>query len=210
MNYKQGGFLQDALLNYLVRLGWSYGDQEIFSRQEMIDLFEISAVHGSPAAFNNDKLVWLNQHYIKTGSPEKLAIYLQFQCDQLGIETLHGPPLTEIVKAQAERAKNSRFFFGETVVLDEKAAQKHLQFAIKKPLTDLCDRLAELVDWNAEAIHAAIHAVAQQHELKLGKIAQPLRVAVTGRTVSPAYLIGQRRTVERIKQALTLIGDTEM
>jgi len=221
MNYKQGGFLQDALLNYLVRLGWSYGDQEIFSRQEMIDLFEISAVHGSPAAFNNDKLLWLNQHYIKTGSPEKLAIHLQFQCDQLGIDTLHGPPLTEIVKAQAERAKNfkemaqnSRFFFGETVELDEKAAQKHLQFAIKKPLTDLCERLAELVDWNAEAIHAAIHAVAEQHELKLGKMAQPLRVAVTGRTVSPpidvtAYLIGQRRTVERIKQALTLIGDTE-
>jgi len=214
LNYKEEGYLPQALLNYLVRLGWSHGDQEIFSRQEMIDLFDINAIHSSPAAFNNDKLLWLNQHYIKTGNPDELATHLQFQCD--GIDTTQGPPLTEIVKAQAERAKtlkemaqNSRFFYGDTVEFDEKAVRKHLKPAIHAPLTDLCDRLSRLTEWNAEAIHAIVHAVAEQYELKLGKIAQPLRVAVTGGTVSPpidvtVYLIGQKRSVERIKRALQL------
>jgi len=216
LNYKQEGYLPQALLNYLVRLGWSHGDQEIFSLQEMIDLFDINAIHGSPAAFNNEKLLWLNQHYIKTGNPDELATHLQFQCDSNGIDTTQGPPLTEIVNAQAERAKtlkemaqNSRFFYTDTVEFDEKAVRKHLKPAIHTPLTDLCDRLSQLTEWNAEAIHAVIHAVAEQYELKLGKIAQPLRVAVTGGAVSPpidvtVYLIGQRRSVERLKRALQL------
>jgi len=216
LNYKQEGYLPQALLNYLVRLGWSHGDQEIFSLQEMIDLFDINAIHGSPAAFNNEKLLWLNQHYIKTGNPDELATHLQFQCDSNGIDTTQGPPLTEIVNAQAERAKtlkemaqNSRFFYTDAVEFDEKAVRKHLKPAIHTPLTDLCDRLSRLTEWNAEAIHAVIHAVAEQYELKLGKIAQPLRVAVTGGAVSPpidvtVYLIGQRRSVERLKRALQL------
>jgi len=219
LNYKEEGYLPQALLNYLVRLGWSHGDQEIFSLQEMIDLFDINAIHGSPAAFNNEKLLWLNQHYIKTGKPEELASNLRFQCDRLGINiatTKQSPPLTEIIKAQAERAKtmeemaqNSLFFYADAVEFDQKAVRKHLKPAIHTPLTDLCDRLELLTEWNVETIHAAIHAVAEQYELKLGKIAQPLRVAVTGGAVSPpidvtVYLIGQKRSVERIKLALQL------
>jgi glutamyl-tRNA synthetase len=220
MNYKQEGYLPEALLNYLVRLGWSHGDQEIFSLQEMIDLFDLCTVHSSPAAFNREKLLWLNQHYIKMGNSDKLAKYLLEQCDQLNIDTCIGPPLASVVKAQAERAKtlkemaqNSLFFFGNEVEFNDKAVRKHLKPAIREPLTDLCEQLAGLADWNAEAIHAIIHTVAEQYELKLGKIAQPLRVAVTGGTVSPpiditVYLIGQTRSVGRIKRALTLMGDT--
>ncbi|MDM8559235.1 glutamate--tRNA ligase [Candidatus Parabeggiatoa sp. HSG14] len=220
MNYKQEGYLPEALLNYLVRLGWSHGDQEIFSQQEMIDFFEINAVHGSPSAFNSEKLLWLNQHYIKMGNPDQLAKHLQFQCNQLKMDTTQGPPLVEVVKTQVERAKtfqemakNSQVFFKDTIEFDDKAVRKNLKPAIYKPLTDLCERLEYLEDWTAEAIHALVHAIAEQYELKLGKIAQPLRVAVTGGTVSPpiditVYLIGQVRSVERIKRALTLFGDT--
>ncbi len=220
MNYKQEGYLPQALLNYLVRLGWSHGDQEIFSLEQMVELFDINAVHRSAAGFDTDKLLWLNQHYIKTGNPDELAKFLQYQCDQLGIDTMHGPPLAEIIKVQAERAKtltemaqNSRYFFSDTVQFDDRAARKHLKPAIREPLTNLCERLEQLEQWNAPAIHAQVHSVAEQYELKLGKMAQPLRVAVTGGNVSPpidvtVYLIGQTRSIKRIKQAIASIGDT--
>jgi glutamyl-tRNA synthetase len=219
-SYKQEGYLPQALLNYLVRLGWSHGDQEIFSLSEMIELFDISAVHSSAASFDPEKFSWLNQHYIKTGNPDDLAKHLQDMLSQLEIDTTQGPPLTDIVKIQAERAKTliemaqkSRYFFGDTLDFDEKAVRKNLKPPIRKPLTHLCERLEQLEPWNAESIHQIIHTVAEQYELKLGKIAQPLRVAVTGGTVSPPIdvtvdLIGKKRSVNRIKQALTLIGDT--
>ncbi len=217
LNYKEDGFLPEALLNYLVRLGWSHGDQEIFSIQEMIDFFELDAVNSAPSAFNLEKLLWLNQHHIKTGRPEKIAEHLRFQCDLLGIDTSQGPPLAEVVKAQAERAKtlkemaqNSRYFFTQEVVYDEKAVQKNLTPDLLAPLTDLCSRLETLEEWQPEKIHGVIHAIAEQYQLKLGKIAQPLRVAVTGSTVSPpidvtVHLIGQQRSVARIRQALNRI-----
>ncbi len=220
MNYKEEGYLPAALLNYLVRLGWSHGDQEIFSRQEMIDLFDIKTVQSSPSAFNPEKLLWLNQHYIKTGHPDELATHLQFQCDQLGIDTQRGTALTELVIAQAERAKtlkemaqNSRFFFGDRLEMDEQAVKKHLNPMILEPLTDLGERLEQLHEWTVQMIHATIQSLSEQYALKLAKIAQPLRVAVTGGTISPpidvtVYLIGQTRSVERIKQALALIRST--
>ncbi|NJO16324.1 MAG: glutamate--tRNA ligase [Thioploca sp.] len=220
MNYKEEGYLPAALLNYLVRLGWSHGDQEIFSRQEMIDLFDIKTVQSSPSAFNPEKLLWLNQHYIKTGQPDELATHLQFQCDQLGIDTQRGTALTELVIAQAERAKtlkemaqNSRFFFGDQFEMDEQAVKKHLNPMILEPLTDLGERLEQLHEWTVQMIHATIQSLSEQYALKLAKIAQPLRVAVTGGTISPpidvtVYLIGQTRSVERIKQALALIRST--
>jgi glutamyl-tRNA synthetase len=214
LSYKEEGYLPEALLNYLVRLGWSHGDQEIFSIQEMIDLFDVADVNGAPSAFNPEKLLWLNQHYIKTGRPERIAEQLQFQCDLLGIDTSQGPPLAEVVKVQAERAKtlkemaqNSRYFFTERVEFDPKAVQKNLTPEILKPLTELCERLELLEDWQPEKIHGVVHAIAEQYQLKLGKIAQPLRVAVTGSTVSPpidvtVHLIGQPQSVARIRRAL--------
>lgn len=216
LNYQEEGFLPDALLNYLVRLGWAHGDQEIFSRQEMIDLFEIADVNGKPSAFNTEKLLWLNQHYMKTEPPEQVATFLKYQLDKLGLDAGE-IPLAEIVKIQAERSKtlkemaeNSRYFFTDTVTFDEKAVQKNLTRDAHHPLSELSNRLENLAEWTAEAIHAEIHQVAAQLNLKLGKVAQPLRVAVTGGTVSPpidmtVFLIGKSRTVARIQRALSLI-----
>lgn len=216
LNYQEQGFLPEALLNYLVRLGWSHGDQEIFSRQEMIDLFEINQVNGKPSAFNTEKLLWLNQHYMKTNPPEQVATFLKYQLDKMGIDAA-GVSLAEVVKIQAERsntlkemAENSLYFFNETVTFDAKAVQKNLTRDTLNSLTTLGKCLENLTEWTAEAIHAAIHQVAAQFDLKLGKVAQPLRVAVTGGTVSPpidvtVFLIGRARTVARIQRAVALI-----
>jgi glutamyl-tRNA synthetase len=219
MNYRDEGYLPQALLNYLVRLGWSHGDQEIFSLAEMIELFDLKSVNSAASTFNPDKLLWLNQQYIKTTAAEELVEHLQFHCQQLGIDTENGPILTEVIKLQAERAKtlkemaeNSRFFFSDTVELNEKAAKKHLKPAIYDALANLCTEFEQMKTWQADAIHALIHKVAEKYELKLGKIAQPLRVAVTGGTVSPSidatvYLIGKNRSIARIKQALTFMNE---
>ena len=219
MNYRDEGYLPQALLNYLVRLGWSHGDQEIFSLAEMIELFDLKSVNSAASTFNPDKLLWLNQQYIKTTAAEELVEHLQFHCQQLGIDTENGPILTEVIKLQAERAKtlkemaeNSRFFFSDTVELNEKAAKKHLKPAIYDALANLCAEFEQMKTWQTDAIHALIHKVAEKYELKLGKIAQPLRVAVTGGTISPSidatvYLIGKNRSIARIKQALAFMNE---
>lgn len=219
MNYRDEGYLPQALLNYLVRLGWSHGDQEIFSISEMIELFDLKSVNSAASTFNPEKLLWLNQQYIKSTAAEELVEHLQFHCEKLGIDTTNGPNLIEVIQLQAERAKtlkemaeNSRFFFSDTVELDEKAAKKHLKPAIYDALANLCENLEQLDTWQAETIHALIHEVAEKYELKLGKIAQPLRVAVTGGTVSPSidatvYLIGKNRSIIRIKQALRFMNE---
>jgi len=218
LNYQEQGFLPEAVLNYLVRLGWAHGDQEIFSRQEMIDLFDINQVNGKPSAFNTEKLLWLNQHYMKTNPPEQVADFLKFQLDRMGIDARE-IPLAEIVKIQAERSKtlkemaeNSLYFFNDTVTFDDKAVQKNLTRDAANPLNELMKRLENLSEWTSETIHAEIHHVATQLDLKLGKVAQPLRVAVTGGTVSPpidmtVFLIGKTRTVARIQRALSQIPE---
>jgi glutamyl-tRNA synthetase len=218
MQYRDEGFLPEALLNYLARLGWSHGDQEIFSIEEMIRLFEVTNVHSSAAAFNPEKLLWLNQHYIKTADPAHVARHLTYHLGQLGIDPASGPDLIEVVKAQRERAKTlgemagaSAFFFRDIEAYDPKDAQAHLKPEIREPLAALRGQLAALPQWTAEAIHAAVHGLAEARGLKLGKIAQPLRVAVAGRAVSPPIdvtlaLLGRERTVQRLDRALQHIG----
>jgi len=214
MQYRDDGFLPEALLNYLVRLGWSHGDQEIFSIDEMIKLFEASSVHSSAAAFNPEKLLWLNQHYIKTGDPEHVARHLSYHLGKLGIDPETGPDLVEVVKVQRERAKtlvemaaNSAFLYKDFDAYDPKDAATHLKAEALAPLSDLHTHLAGLSQWTAEAIHAAVNAVAETRALKLGKIAQPLRVAVAGRAVSPPidvtlFLLGRERTLKRLQRAI--------
>jgi len=214
MQYRDDGFLPEALLNYLVRLGWSHGDQEIFSIDEMIKLFEASSVHSSAAAFNPEKLLWLNQHYIKTGDPEHIARHLSYHLGKLGIDPETGPDLAEVVKVQRERAKtlvemaaNSAFLYKDFDAYDPKDAVTHLKAEALAPLSDLHTHLAGLSQWTAEAIHAAVNAVAEARALKLGKIAQPLRVAVAGRAVSPPidvtlFLLGRERTLKRLQRAI--------
>ncbi|EIJ41183.1 glutamyl-tRNA synthetase [Beggiatoa alba B18LD] len=217
MNYKEDGFLPEALLNYLIRLGWANGDQEIFSIEDMLQLFKIENVNSAPSAFNTDKLLWLNQHYIKTGNPERIAEHLAYQFQLLGIDANNGVALPRVVTALAERAKtlremaeSSRMFYVELVDYDTTAVQKHLTADTKTTLSTLCEQFATLTTWQAEPIHAVIHAVSEQLGLKMGKVAQPLRVAVTGGTVSPSIditlaLIGQERTLKRLQQAIGLI-----
>lgn len=217
MQYREEGYLPEALLNYLVRLGWSHGDQEIFSIQEMIKLFDIHNINRAPAAFNPEKLMWLNQHYMKTSDPEHVAKELAWHMQQAGIDTSKGPPLAEIVKAQGERVKTlremaekSRCFYGDDVVYNELAVSKHLTAEVKPALTAVRDGLAVLESWSKESIHEVLQDVSEKYAIKLGKIAQPLRVTVTGDVVSPPidvtlWLSGRERVLAQLDAVLNSI-----
>jgi len=210
LQYEEDGYLPDALLNYLVRLGWSHGDQEIFTRDEMIAAFDISNVNKAASAFNPEKLLWLNQQHLMRAEPFSVVKYLRPHLTRLGIECLDDAYLTQIVVAQRERVKtlkemaaNSRYFFGESVTLDEKASAKHLTEEARGLLSALRGRLGALGEWSASSIHAALEAMASERAVSLGKVAQPLRVAVTGGTVSPPIdqtlaLLGKARTLGRL------------
>lgn len=218
MQYREEGYLPEALLNYLVRLGWSHGDQEVFSVDEMFRLFDIKDVNNSASMFNPGKLLWLNQHYIKESDPAHVAHHLSWHMGQLGIDPATGPDLIEVVKAQRERAKtlvemakNSMFFYKDVESYDEKDAAKHLTSEIREPLTNLRERLKVVSEWAPAAIHQALLDCVEAHGLKLGKLAQPLRVAVTGAAVSPPidvtlHLIGRERTLARIDKALEYVA----
>ena len=218
MQYREDGFLPEALLNYLVRLGWSHGDQEIFSLDEMVGLFDVTKVHSSAAAFNPEKLLWLNQHYIKTSDPQHVAQHLSWHLGNLDIDPVAGgPPLVEVVLAQRERAKtlvemaqNSVFFYRDVDGYDDKAAAKHLKPAIEPAVADLRQRLAVLNPWNPETVHQTVHATAEAHGMDLGKLAQPLRVMISGRGVSPPIditlaLVGRERVVQRLDRGLAYL-----
>jgi glutamyl-tRNA synthetase len=211
LQYEEDGFLPDALLNYLVRLGWSHGDQEIFTREEMIAAFDIADVNKAASAFNPEKLLWLNQQHLMRSDPKKIVPYLESHLARLSIECTDDALLERIVIAQRERVKtlkemaeNSRYFFGETVALDEKAAAKHLTVEAKALLQEFAAELQSISQWEATQLHEALKAFAEKRSLGLGKIAQPLRVAVTGSTISPPIdmtleLIGRERTIKRLE-----------
>ena len=217
LEYRNLGYLPEALLNYLVRLGWSHGDQEIFSIDEMIELFDIGQVNKAATALNPDKLAWLNQHYLRESNAERVACLLKVKLVKLGVDVTGLPNLKEVagiqkerVKTIAEMAEQSRFFYEEFAEYDETAAKKHLRPVVLEPLREVREALAGLEDWNREALHAAIDAVAGQQAMKFGKIAQPLRVAVTGSGVSPSIdvtlqLLGRDKTLSRLERALELI-----
>jgi len=216
MQYRDEGYLPEALLNYLVRLGWSHGDQEVFSVDEMIELFDIAQVNRAASSFNPEKLLWLNQNYIKTSDPAHVARHLSWHLGRRDIDPSTGPDLVEVVRIQQERAKtlvemadNSVFFYRDFEHYEEKAARKNLTAEVLEPLGVLRARLAE-VEWTPEAIHAAVVATAEAAELKLGKVAQPLRVAISGGGVSPpidvtVHLVGRELTLARIDRALQFI-----
>ena len=219
MSFRDQGFLPEALLNYLVRLGWSHGDQEIFTIDEMVQLFDINDVNKSASSFNTDKLLWLNQQYIKASTPEHIAHHLSWHMGARDIDPTQGPELTKVVKLQQERAKtlvemaaNSVFFYQEIRVFDEKAARKNLTVSSLTLLEDMHSRLAGLAQWLAEPIHAEIRECSAVHEVGMGKVAQPIRVAITGNTVSPPLdltleLLGRERTLAAIALAKSWIKD---
>ena len=217
MQYRDEGYLPDALINYLVRLGWGHGDQEIFTHEEMIELFDIHSVSKSASAFNTDKLLWLNHHYIRESAPEYVAKHLEWHYRDQGIDTSNGPKLTEIVVMLAERCKTlkemaaaSRYFFEEFDGYDENAAKKHLKLAAIEPLEKIKEKLTALSVWDLHNTHEAIEQTATELELGMGKVGMPLRVAVTGSGQSPSMDvtlvgIGQKRTLDRIQKAIDFI-----
>jgi glutamyl-tRNA synthetase len=213
LEYQKEGFLPDALLNYLVRLGWSHGDQEVFTREEMIAAFDIAHVGKAASAFNPDKLLWLNQQHIMKAPLATLVAALREQLAMVGIadadEALCGgvvEALRERAKTMKEMAASSLFFFREPV-MDDKAVAKHLVPEARALLGELRATFAAVGEWTAPALHAALHAFAEARTLGLGKVAQPLRVALTGGTVSPPIdatlaVLGRERVLQRLDRAL--------
>jgi glutamyl-tRNA synthetase len=214
LEYQDQGYLPEALLNYLVRLGWSHGDQEYFTRDEMIAAFDVREINKSASALNPEKMLWLNQQHMVKAQPKDIVPHLRWHLARLGIYTQDDQLLEGIVLAQRERAKtlkemaeNSRFFFGEDITLDAKAAEKHLTADAQALLRELTVRFRALPEWTAPAIHGVLETLASEKSLGLGKIAQPLRVAVTGGTISPPIdatlaLLGQPRTMTRLARAV--------
>ena len=217
MQYRDDGYLPEALINYLVRLGWGHGDQEIFSREEMINYFELDHVSKSASAFNTEKLQWLNQHYIRELPPEYVAKHLEWHYKDQGIDTSNGPALTEIVTMLAERCKtlkemasSSHYFFEEFETFDEAAAKKHFKGNAAEALAKVKEKLTALSSWDLHSTHEAIEQTAAELEVGMGKVGMPLRVAVTGSGQSPSMDvtlvgIGRDRVLARIQRAIDFI-----
>ena len=221
MQYRDEGYLPQALLNYLVRLGWSHGDQEIFSREQMIELFDLDAIGQSASAFNTEKLVWLNQHYMKTLPASEVAEHAKWHFEQQNIQLANGPALESVIAIQAERVKTlkemaeiSRYFYEEYQEFDEKAAKKHLRPVAKEALELVKQKLTAISDWKAENIQAAINNTAEELEVGMGKVGMPLRVAITGSGNSPSLdvtleLLNSEQIAQRIDKALNYIANKE-
>jgi glutamyl-tRNA synthetase len=217
MQYRDEGYLRQAVLNYLVRLGWSCGDQELFSIEEMISLFKATDCNRAPSAFNTDKLVWLNQHYIKELPADELVAQLQWHLDQAGIDVSAGPDIEKVVDALRERAKTLidlvnglRFFYQDFEDYDAKAAKKNLKEAAIAPLKKVAEKLSAVSDWKAAELHACVDAAAEELEVGMGKVGMPLRVAVAGSGSSPPIditleLLGREKTLARIAKAISWI-----
>ena len=216
-SYRDDGYLPEAMVNHLARLGWSNGDQEIFTRDELVALFEVGAVNRAAAAFDTEKLDWLNRHYIKASAPDRLGEALGGQLAGLGVKTAGGPDPAAVAGALRERASTLRemaeasvYFYRDFDGFDTAAARKHLRPVAYAPLESLRAALAALPAWTAPGIADAVAGAAAEAGIGLGKLGQPLRVAVTGRGVSPPFdvtlaLVGRERTLARLDRALDFI-----
>ncbi|MDO8785031.1 MAG: glutamate--tRNA ligase, partial [Syntrophales bacterium] len=214
MAYKDMGYLPEALVNYLVRLGWSHGDQEIFSLEELIRLFSLDSVGKSAAVFNPEKLLWLNQHYLKTYPEEKLLDAMEPFWEKRGRDTsgreFTGKIVADLrgrVKTLAEMADAGDFYFNDALVYDNEAAEKFLKPEFAGHLQAVMDKLPTLQDYTKNGLEVFLRSLAEERGTKLKSIAQPLRVALTGKTVSPGIdevmiTLGKERVILRLKRAL--------
>ena len=218
LQYRDDGFLPEAVLNYLVRLGWSHGDQEIFSVEEMIRLFDIADVNKSASAFNFEKLAWLNQQHMMHAPVSRMVSYLRWHLQREDVRAEDDTQLAQIVLALRERSKtlkemaaNSLFFFKAPLVYDEKAVRKHVTPDVLNVLAELSTAMVKLEIWSAPAIHALIGALAAEKGVSLGKLAQPVRLAVCGGTVSPPIdatleILGREESLARLDKAMAFWG----
>jgi len=217
MQYKAAGYLPHALINYLARLGWSHGDQEIFSRQQLIDLFSVADVNSKAARLDMAKLGWVNQHYLKSDEPASIAPHLEYQLGLLGLDLRQGPSAADVVVAMRDRvqtlkemAERAAVWYQPLESYDEAAVAKHLNAAAQAPLAKARELLAQTPEWSVESVSAALHDAATALGIGMGKVAQPMRVAITGTQVSPdisqtVYLAGREQALKRIDAALIKI-----
>jgi len=215
--YREQGYLPEALINYLVRLGWSYGDQEIFSSEEMISLFDIAHVNASASTFNPEKLRWLNQQYIIAMPADELGQRLLPFLERLGLDPQDGPTPAAVAQGFHERAEtlvqmaeSCRYCYEDFDQIEPKAAKKNLRPVVLEPMRDVMSRFSAFSDWQPALLGRAIEDCAAAHDINMGKLGQPIRVAVTGGSVSPPIdvtlaLIGRERTLARLDKAIEFI-----
>ena len=214
MQYREDGYLPEALLNYLVRLGWSHGDQEIFTVDEMKKLFTLEAITKSASGFNTKKLDWLNAHYMKTLPAEEVGRELKWHLERLGINDFSvGPSCDDVVKAYAERthtlkemAEKSACYYQDFSEYDPAGVKKWMKEGSVEILRDAYDTLKALLSWDAKAIDESLADLAKRREIGMGKVGQPLRIAITGTAMSPGIgdtlvLCGRERSLARIAAA---------
>ncbi len=216
MQYRDDGYLPHALLNYIARLGWSHGDQEIFSRAELMALFDVENVNRAPSRFDFDKLAWLNQHYMKTDAPADVAKHLMFHLREQDYDLARGPQVEDVVialrdrvKTLKEMAERARCWYMDLDGFEAESAAKHLVASALPGFIAVREKLAAIAPeaWSPASIDAALRVAAEAVGLGLGKVAQPLRVAMTGTQVSPSidhtvYLVGRERALTRIDAAV--------
>jgi glutamyl-tRNA synthetase len=218
MAYKDMGYLPDAMVNYLVRLGWSHGDQEVFTRQELIEKFSWKNVQASAAVFNPDKLLWMNAEYIKTSTPGEVAQALVPLLEQGGLKDevagVSAQWLSQLVVLVKERAKTLvemvewvKPYFGQAVTFEEEAAKKFLTPVIAPVLQKLLSRFEALSSFSKQTWEGSFKSLVEEEGLKMGQLAQPVRVALTGRTASPGLfevmeILGRDRTLFRLRQGI--------
>jgi len=222
MQYREEGYLPKALLNYLVRLGWSHGDQEIFSMDEMIEHFELEGINRAPSAFNTEKLNWLNQHYMKNSDINEVITHLNWHLEKNGIEDANTETLKEIIPLYAERidrlnvlADAIAYLFQDFEDYDNNASKKHLKVSADKPLMLLQSKFEALSEWSRDAIQNCIEEVMSELEIGMGKIGMPLRVAITGGGQSPnldviCELLGKEKSIQRLSKALDWIEQRKL
>jgi len=215
--YRDAGFLPQAVLNYIVRLGWSHGDQELFSIDEMTRLFSLDGVNDSAASFDPDKFLWVNQQWLKRAPTATVADSVQPFLEARHFDLTAGPPIADIVEVQRDRARTldemaekSTFIYSEPKTYAPKAVKKHFKPGVSGVLESLDGELDSLTEWNVTSTQAAVELVAEKLELNMGKVAQPLRVAVTGDSASPGIgqtlaLLGREKTLSRIRRALDYV-----
>jgi glutamyl-tRNA synthetase len=218
MAYRDMGYFPEAVVNYLVRLAWSYGDQEIFSRQELIEKFSLENVGKSAGVFNPEKFLWVNFQYLKSRSlgqlADEIAPYIQSKgypvpSDKEWLEKMIAT-LRERAKTLTELVDAAHYYLSDDIVLDRKAAEKFLTKEAVMPIHTLIEKLAALSDFTEAMIEKAFSATLSEHQLPMGKLAQPVRVALTGSTVSPGIheviaVLGKERTIRRLQKALEFI-----
>ncbi|MDH5484718.1 MAG: glutamate--tRNA ligase [Gammaproteobacteria bacterium] len=217
MQYHEEGYLSEAVINYLVRLGWSHGDQEIFTLDEMIEKFDIKDINKSSSNLNIEKLQWLNQQYMIKLDPVYVAEQLAFYMLEHGINIENGPKLTDVVEQLRERSKtlvdmveNCRFFYEDFEAFNEKAAKKQFKPDVIDVFNQLKEGLVVLDDWRAQAIHQVVEDTVEKLGVGFGKVGQPLRLAVSGTGNSPSIditleLLGKEKTLARIDKAMKYI-----